>query len=204
MIGGREMKKVVIWFFVLIAFSIFNALAVSAEKPKPFGLEAGKTTYEECIKIINGRNWGFQEYEKKQFKLIDEKNPERGKNTFLVVKLKDMRGARGIRLFFNSQSILDAVIVTLDPNMFLVVMEELDRKYDPVKKNLMGENFTENYTYVLWEKETVYIELQKLSDHFVRLLYVEKVLYENYKDFLFKPYESFRRREIKPEWMDEL
>jgi hypothetical protein len=31
---------------------------------------------------------------------------------------KDMKGARGIRLFFNSQSILDAIIVTLDPDMF--------------------------------------------------------------------------------------
>jgi len=46
--------------------------------------------------------------------------------------------------------------------------------------------------------------LQKLSEHFVRLLYVEKLLYENYKDFLFKPYESFRRREVKPEWMKDL
>ena len=88
--------------------------------------------------------------------------------------------------------------------MFSVVMDDLDSKYNLVKKNLMGENFTENYTHVLWEKEGVYIELQKLSDHMVRLLYVEKLLYENYKDFLFKPYESFRRREAKNEWMEKL
>jgi hypothetical protein len=68
----------------------------------------------------------------------------------------------------------------------------------------MGEDFTDNYTHVLWEKDNIYIELQKLSAHFVRLLYVEKTLYENYKDFLFKPYESFRRREIKPDWMKDL
>ena len=75
---------------------------------------------------------------------------------------------------------------------------------DLVKENLMGEDFTDNYTHVLWEKYNIYIELQKLSAHFVRLLYVEKVLYENYKDFLIKPYERFRRREIKPDWMKEL
>jgi hypothetical protein len=115
-----------------------------------------------------------------------------------------MQGARGIRLFFSSESMLDAVIVTLDPSMFAIVIDELDQKYDLVKKNLLGENFTENYTNVLWQKENIYIELQKLSEHFVRLLYVEKLLYENYKDFLFKPYESFRRREVKPEWMKDL
>ena len=197
------MKKV-IRLLILIAFLILNSLAISAEKPQPFGFEVGKSTYEDCVKISKFRNWEFQEYEKKQFKLIDEKNPERGKNTFIMAKLKDLRGGRGIRLFFNHQSMLDAVIITLDPSMFAAVMDELDLKYDLVKKNLMGENFTENYTYVLWEKETVYIELQKLSDHFVRLLYVEKMLYENYKDFLFKPYETFRRREIKPDWMKEL
>jgi len=46
--------------------------------------------------------------------------------------------------------------------------------------------------------------LQRLGPHFVRLVYVEKVMYENYKTFLFKTYESFRRRIIKPEWMNDL
>ena len=110
-------------------------------------MEVGKTTYEDCIKIIRARNWNYQEYEKKQFKSIDEKDPDRGKNTFILAKLEDMQGARGIRLFFNSQSILDAIIVTLDPNMFAVAMDELDGKYDLVKKNLMGEDFTDNYTF---------------------------------------------------------
>jgi hypothetical protein len=198
------MKKSIAWVLMLIVFLILNSFAISAEKPQPFGFEVGKSTYEDCTKIFKTNNWTFQEYEKKQFKLIDEKDPARGKNTFILATLKDLKGARGIRLFFNSQSILDAIIVTLDPNMFVVVIDELDHKYDLIKKNLMGENFTENYTYVLWENESVYIELQKLSDHFVRLLYVEKVLYENYKDFLFKPYESFRRREIKPYWIKDL
>ena len=198
------MKKIIIGVTVLTVMLILNSTAFTAKRPNPFGLEVGKTTYEDCIKILKTRNWNYQEYEKKQFKIIDEKDPARGKNTFILAKLKDMKGARGIRLFFSSQSILDAIIVTLDPNMFAAVMDELDDKYDLVKKNLMGEDFTDNYTHVLWEKEHIYIELQKLSAHFVRLLYVEKVLYENYKDFLFKPYERFRRREIKPDWMKNL
>ena len=72
-----------------------------------------------------------------------------------------MKGARGIRLFFSSQSILDAIIVTLDPDMFAAVMDELDGRYDLVKKNLMGEDFTDDCTHVLWEKDNIYIELQK-------------------------------------------
>ncbi len=198
------MKRTIIWLAVLTVMLVSNSTAFPAERPNPFGLAVGKTSYEDCKKILKTRNWNYQEYEKKQFKTIDEKDPARGKNTFILAKLKDMKGARGIRLFFSSQSILDAIIVTLDPDMFVAVMDELDGKYDLVKKNLMGEDFTDNYTYVLWEKDNIYIELQRLSAHFVRLLYVEKLLYENYKDFLFKPYESFRRQEIKSNWMKDL
>ena len=198
------MNKTIIWLVVLTVTLLLYSTAFTADRPKPFGLEVGKSTYEDCINILKARNWNYQEYEKRQFKEIDEKDPARGKNTFILAKLKDMKGARGIRLFFNNQSLLDAIIITLDPNMFVAVMDEMDNKYDLVKKNLMGEDFTDNYTHVLWEKDNVYIELQKLSAHFVRLLYVEKVLYENYKDFLFKPYERFRRQEIKPDWMKDL
>ena len=198
------MNKTIIWLVVLTVTLILDSTAFTADRPKPFGLEVGKSTYEDCISILKARNWNYQEYEKKQFKEIDEKDPARGKNTFILAKLKDLKGARGIRLFFSNQSMLDAIIITLDPNMFVAVMDEMDTKYDLVKKNLMGEDFTENYTHVLWEKDNVYIELQRLSAHFVRLLYVEKVLYENYKDFLFKPYERFRRQEIKPDWMKDL
>lgn len=198
------MKKTIIGVAVLTVIFILNSTAFTADRPKPFGLEVGKSTYEDCIKILEARNWNYQEYEKKKLKIIDEKDPARGKNTFILAKLKDMKGARGIRLFFSNQSILDAIIITLDPDIFVAVMDEMDDKYDLVKKNLMGEDFTDNYTHVLWEKDNIYIELQKLSAHFVRLLYVEKVLYENYKDFLFKPYERFRRQEMKPDWMKEL
>ena len=198
------MKRTIIGFAVLAVMLISNSTAFSAQRPMPFGLEVGKTTYADSIKTLKTRNWNYLEYEKKQFKIIDETDPARGKNTFILAKLKDMKGARGIRLFFSSQGILDAIIVTLDPEMFVAVMDQLDGKYDLAKKNLMGEDFTDNYTYVLWEKDNIYIELQKLSAHFVRLLYVEKLLYENYKDFLFKPYESFRRQEIKPDWMKDL
>jgi len=198
------MNKTIIWLVVLTVTLILYSTASTADRPKPFGLEVGKSTYEDCINILKARNWNHQEYEKKQFKEIDEKDPARGKNTFILAKLKDMKGARGVRLFFSNQSVLDAIIITLDPNMFVAVMDEMDNKYDLVKKNLMGEDFTDNYTHVLWEKDNVYIELQRLSVHLVRLLYVEKVLYENYKDFLFKPYERFRRQEIKPDWMKDL
>jgi hypothetical protein len=72
------MKKTIIWFMVLAIILIFNSTAFAADRPKPFGLEVGNSAYEECIKILNERNWNYQEYENKQFKIIDEKDPARG------------------------------------------------------------------------------------------------------------------------------
>ena len=48
------------------------------------------------------------------------------------------------------------------------------------------------------------IELQKNSPNRVRVVYVVKGLYENYKDFLNTTYESFRRQQSKLPWMKEL
>lgn len=198
------MRRILIYLTV-ICCSLFVYPATAANQtPSPFGFKIGRTTYEACLKMMNEKNWTFQEYDKKQFKMIDAKSPQRGKNTFIMASPREMKGMKGIRLFFSSQSTLDALIVNLEPNLFEIVMNELDGKYDLVQKNLMGEDFTDNYTHVLWQKGDVYIELQRLGPHFVRLVYVEKVMYENYRTFLFKTYESFRRRSNKPEWMNDL
>ena len=198
------MKKHVQWFSFFITLMLATSIAISSEKPRPFNFEVGTSTYRECLDILKTNNWKFQEYEKRQFKEITEDNPERGKSTFVLAKLKNMPGARSIRLLFNSRRILDAVIIVLEPKMFSVAMDELDSKYKLVKKNLLGQNFTDNYTHVLWEKGNTYIELQKIGEHLVRVLYVEQLLYENYKDFFFKPYEIYRKPEGKPEWMKNL
>ena len=198
------MKKHIVWFSFLIALILVTSVAMSSDKPRPFNFEVGTSSYQNCLDIIKANNWRFQEYEKRQFKEIGNENPERGKNTFVIAKLKNMKGARSIRLFFNSDRVLDAVIIVLDPKMFPVAMDDLNGKYDLVKKNLLGQNFTDNYTHVLWQKSNVYIELQKIGEHLVRVLYVEKLLHENYKDFFFKPYENFQKPEGKPEWMKNL
>jgi len=83
-------------------------------------------------------------------------------------------------------------------------MDDLDRKYALVRKPLQGESLSSEYPHALWEKGGVYVELQRLSPHYVRLVYVEKLLYENYKEFLVKTYESFRRALVKKDWMREL
>jgi hypothetical protein len=198
------MRRIIMWLTVIfLALPVCRAAAANGN-PSPFGFQIGRMTYEDCLKVLNERKWTFQEYEKKQFKMIDGQNPERGKNTFILAAPGEMKGLKGIRLFFSGQSTLDALIVNVEPSFFEIVMNELDGKYEMVRKNLMGEDFTDNYTHVLWQKGDVYIELQRLGPHFVRLVYVEKVLYENYKTFLFKTYESFRRRTIKPEWMNDL
>jgi hypothetical protein len=198
------MKKTMICLLLTFCSLLVHQTAKANQNPSPFGFQIGQTTYDTCLETLNEKKWTFQEYEKKQFKMIDAQSPDRGKNTFILAFPKEMKGLKGIRLFFSSQSTLDALLVNLEPNLFEIVMNELDGKYDLVRKNLIGEDYTDNYTYVLWQKGEIYIELQRLSVHYVRIVYVEKVLYENYKTFLFKTYESFRRRSIKPAWMADL
>lgn len=189
---------------VIILSIILGVMAYAGEPPKPFGLTIGKTTYAQALEILKQRKWNYQEYVKKQLKLIDKKDPNRGKNTFLALKPKHSEDIKNIMIFFDSNSILEALIVGLDPKLFHVIWDELDKKYDFVSKNLEGDYFTSDYPRILWQKERVYIELQKVSSHRARLVYVEKLLYENFKDFLHKTYEPYRRKQSRKNWMDDL
>ncbi len=197
-------KNSVLMAHVMILSIILGATAYAGETPTPFGLTIGKTTYVQALETLQHRNWDYQEYLKKQLEQIDKRDPARGKNTFLSVTPKDTEGVKNILIFFDDDSKLDAVIVGMDPKLFYVIWEILDKKYDFVNKHLEGDYFTSDYPRILWQKENVYIELQKVSSHRVRLVYVEKGLYENFKDFLQKTYEPYRRREAKKGWMDDL
>jgi hypothetical protein len=188
----------------MIMSIIFGVTVSAGELPKPFGLTIGKTTYTQTLETLQQRKWNYQEYEKKQLKLIDKKDPACGKNTFLFANPKNIEGVKNIMIFFDGNSALDALIVDLDPKLFYIIWEELDKKYDFVSKHLEGDYFTSDFPRVLWQKESVYIELQKVSSHRVRLVYVEKLLYENYKDFLQKTYEPYRRKKSRKSWMDDL
>jgi hypothetical protein len=189
---------------VMILSIILGVTAYAGEPPKPFDLTIGKTTYVKTLETLQQRKWNFQEYVKKELKPMDKKDPDRGKNTFLSVNPKDAEGVKNIMIFFDGNSALDALIVELDPKLFYVIWDELDKKYNFVSKKLEGDYFTSDYPRILWEKESVYVELQKVSSHHVRLVYVEKLLYENYKDFLQKTYEPYRRKKSRKSWMDDL
>jgi len=179
-----------------------NALAV--DSPQPFGFHIGKTTYTEAVDRLKSTGWKFQEYEKKHFHEIGAKDPDRGKNTFLLVTPKKLDGISRLILFVSSDSVLNALMIVIEPDLFESVMDDLDKKYTLVKKQLQGKSYSSDFTHVLWEKESTYIELQRLSPHYVRLVYVEKLLYENYREFLIKTYESSRRELVKKDWMKEL
>jgi hypothetical protein len=197
-------KNSILSAFVMFLSIIQGVTAYAGEPPKPFDLTIGKTTYAQTLETLQQRKWNYQEYEKKQLKLMDTKDPGRGKNTFLLVTPKDTEGVKNIMIFFDGNSALDALIVDLDPKLFYIIWDELDKKYDFVSKNLEGDYFSSDYPRILWQKESVFIELQKVSPHHVRLIYVEKLLYENYKDFLQKTYEPYRRKKSKKVWMDNL
>lgn len=197
-------KNAILLAHVMIMSIIFGVTAYAGETPKPFGLTIGKTTYTQVLETLQQRKWNFQEYTKKQLEPIDKEDPRRSKNTFFSVNPKDTEGVNNMMIFFNGNSVLDALIVVLDPKLFYVIWDELDKKYDFVSKHLEGDYFSSDYPRILWQKENIYIELQKVSAHYIRLVYVEKLLYENYKDFLRKTYEPYRRKKSKKGWMDDL
>jgi len=199
------MKRSVVYVgcvLFLALCSVAGARVVDA--PGPFGLLIGKTSYEEALNVAQQRNWRYQEHEKKHFKPIGKKDPTRGKNTFVRATPKGMEGVRSILIFFNGESTVDAVIIILDPKLFDVVFQEIDGKYKLVENSLKGEHLSADYPYALWQKDNVYIELQKASPYRTRVVYVEKSVYENYRDFLNKHYPRFRHTQEKRGWMDEL
>lgn len=199
------MKRSVVYVVSVLFLALCSAAgAKSAGAPGPFGLIIGKTSYEEALNTAQQRQWRYQEYEKKHFKPIGKKDPTRGKNTFVKATPKGMQGIRSILIFLSNESTLDAVIIMLDPTLFEDVYQQLDGKYKLVEKSLKGEYLSTDYPYVLWKKDNVYIELQKPSPFRTRLVYVEKTVYENYRDFLNKHYPRFRHSQEKRGWMDEL
>jgi hypothetical protein len=196
------------FFVVFLSFAMVGlsslASAESKESAKPFGFTIDKTSYEEALGIVQARKWRHQEYEKKQFKEIDKKDPLRGKNTFLKALPGDLEGVRSIFVFFDNKSTVEAIMVVIEPKMFDGALRVLDSKYSQVERNLSGEKLDESYPYVLWEKGTDYIELQKVSAHRVRVLYVNKAVYANYRDFLNTSYERYYGKLEKKDWMNEL
>jgi hypothetical protein len=197
----RYVAALVFWFGLSLAGV---ATGFGDETASPFGLAIGKATYAEARAMLETRQWEFQEYEKKQFREIDPGEEGQGHNTFLKASPQEMAGVRSLLLFFSPEAVLDALIVVLDPSLFEVTMEDLDDKYELVKRDLTGEYFSTNAPHVLWQKGGTLIELQKNSPNRVRVVYVVKGLYENYKDFLNTTYESFRRQQSKLPWMKEL
>jgi len=198
------MKKAFLIHAIIFISLAWAVKSNCAQIPKPFGLEVGKTTYKEALDMIRSRKWEYREYDKKGLDLVKEKSPQKGKNTFLYVVPKGLDGAKGILLFFSGESILDAVMVHLQPRMFEDVMDELDSKYELVKKKLVEKGAYSPYPFALWQGGNTYVELQKLSRRRVRLIYVEKPLYENYRDFLQKGRESFWPTPPKQTWINEL
>jgi hypothetical protein len=199
------MKRFIVYVICLVFLAVSSlARAESIGVPGPFGLIIGKTSYEKALNAAQQRNWRYQEDEKKHFKPIGKGDPTRGKNTFVKATPKGMEGIKSILIFFNGESTLDAVIIIMDTKLFEDVFQQLDGKYKLVEKSLKGEYLSTDYPYVLWQKDHVYIELQKPGPYRARLVYVEKTVYENYREFLNKHYPRFRHTQEKRGWMDEV
>jgi len=182
----------------------FPASIGAAEPVAPFGFGIGTFTYEETLRLLDAKDWSHTEYEKKHFKTVGPEASQRGKNTFLRVTPRQMAGVKGLLMFLNSDRMLQAMLVNLEPNLFAATMAELDDKYPLVKKKLQGESFSSDHPFVLYEQGDVYIELQMYSPHSVRILYTQKYMWENYREFLQKDYEPFRSRQNREGWMKDL
>lgn len=199
------MKRFSIIILSIVLAGLFSlASAKSKESAKPFGFTIDKTSYEEALRIVQARKWRYGEYEKTQFREINEKDPLRGKNTFLKALPGDLEGVKSLFVFFGNDSTVEAFMVVIDPKLFDSVLQVLDSKYSKVERSLSGEKLAEPYPYATWEKGSDYIELQKVSAHRVRILYVNKAVYANYRDFLTTSYERYVGKLEKKDWMNEL
>ena len=183
---------------------IFLSPVIAAEGLNPFGLALDQALYEDTLYQLEQRSWMYEEYERKGYVPVKKDSPRKGRNTFLRVKPKSMEGLRNLYLFFNDRMILEAVIVGLEPRLLSDVKAELNQKYKLVKDSLLGEDSTVSYPYILWKKLSFYIELQKLSAHNLRLIYVNKTHYENYREFFHKSFGTFRPRKKLVPWLNEL
>lgn len=197
-------RSVFPWLIAMGLLALGPGSLTAAEAPAPFGFVPGETTYAAAVDIVDARGWKSVEYEKRQFKKIGTDDPRKGKNTFLLVTPQKLEGIKRILLFFDIDAGLDAVMLVIEANLFESVLDELNEKYTLVEMQLEGKDFSSDYDHVLFRQGHHYIDLQRLSAHHVRLVYVEKLLYENYKDFLLKTYEPFRRKLVKKEWMKDL
>ncbi|MGD9106232.1 MAG: hypothetical protein PVJ50_09400 [Desulfobacterales bacterium] len=177
---------------------------IATERLNPFGLALDQTLYEDTLYQLKQKSWMYEEYERKSFVPVKKDSPRKGRNTFLKVKPKSMEGLRNLYLFFNDRMILEAVIVGLEAQLLSDVKAKLNQKYKLVKDSLLGEDPTVGYAYILWEQSSFYIELQKLSTHNLRLIYVNKTYYENYREFLYKSFGTFRPRKKLVLWLNEL
>jgi len=198
-------KYAVLSLTLALLFGLFSLARSNSEKSaKPFGFTLDKTPYEEALRIVEARKWRYGEYEKKQFKEIDRNNPLRGKNTFLKALPAHLEGVKSIFIFFGNESTVEALMVIIDPKLFDTVLQVLDSKYHQVERSLSGEKLAEPYAYATWERGSDYIELQKVSAFRVRVLYVNKAVYANYRDFLSTSYERYHGKLEKKDWMSEL
>lgn len=197
----KRLSLVLVGFSVL---SIFLSPAIAAEKLNPFGLIIDQALYEDVLKELKQKSWKYEEFEKKGFTRVEKNTSQQGRNTFLWVKPKNMEGLKTLYLFFNENKILEAVIGVLERQLLPDVKAELNKKYKLVKDSLLQEDQAVSYAYILWEQSSFYIELQKRGAHNLRLIYVNKTYYENYREFLHKSFESFRPRKKLPPWLKEL
>ena len=198
------MKKLLL---LILGASIIMFLSIpvfAAGQPEPFGLILDKMSYEDVLNQLNQKSWQFNEYEKKDFKPVKKNSSQLGKSTFLQIKPKKMKGLKSLYLFFNQNRILEAVIMVLDHEMLASVKEVLNQKYKLVKDSLLREDPGTSFPYMLWEQGSAFIELQKLSVHIIRLVYVNKTVYENYREFFYKSYGTFRPAQEPAPWLKDL
>lgn len=198
----RKTLSVIVWLALFLV--AFSPALVLGGGPSPFGLTVEGMSYEDVITVLKQRSWHFSEYDKKQLKTIPPDAAERGQNTFFRVQPKGLSGLRSMFLFFNPDRVLSAVMLGMDPRLFYTVKTSLAPKYQLVEDNSEGERLASEYPFVLWRKGEYYIELQKPFPHAVRLLYVNKLLHENYRSFLLKSYGPFKPVPPGADWIKDL
>ena len=149
--------------FVLICLLIFPTFSLA--NPAPFGLELGKTTYDQAKE-----KYDLQSYEETNASF--ECN---GKNYEIDPQSLNIDGIIASRLTFNERGILVAVHNRFEKSRFDSLLKNLSSKYKVVKKNVpfVGDSYV-SFRDGDWD---IFLDAPHLSFS-LDLLYIEKNLYQ--------------------------
>jgi len=174
-------KKTIIFclFFISAGVSIGNAATLF----NPGELVNKKTTYNDILEIVNSNSWFHNEFYVQPKKSFEKK-------VYLKVKPIKMPEISCFHLFFNSEQLLEAVIVIANPYYNKMFINEFNKKY-----NLKGICTTQNSRikeHKFYQHKNCFVEYKNIINDYIQITYVTSGLYSTYKNIMKDKFTPFK------------